>query len=131
MNNDIATYNNTQEAERKKICDLLASEIYKALPEAENKIWHGSPVWFLKGNPIVGYSARKNHIQLLFWSGQSFNEPDLQSEGSFKAAEARYTNVGQINTTHLRNWLEKAEKIQWDYKNIVKRRGELIRLEEL
>jgi len=129
MNTDITAYNDAQEAERKEICELLASEIYGNMPEAENKIWHGSPVWFLDGNPVVGYSARKNHIQLLFWSGQSFDEPGLQPEGSFKAAEARYTEVSQINTVDLRHWLEKAKKIQWDYKNIVKRRGELIRLD--
>ena len=129
MNADITAYNNAQEAERKKICELLASEIHSNMPEAEYKIWHGSPVWFLNGNPIVGYSARKHDIQLLFWSGQSFDEPGLKPEGSFKAAEARYTDAEQINTTDLRNWLEKAKKIQWDYKNIVKRRGELLRLD--
>lgn len=128
MNKDVAAYNANQEGERQKVCELLATEISKALPEAENKLWHGAPVWFLKGNPVVGYAARKSNIQLLFWSGQSFDEPGLQPEGSFKAAQARYTEVTQINTTDLQRWLEKAQEIQWDYKNIVKRRGELVRL---
>jgi hypothetical protein len=32
---------------------------------------------FLHGNPIVGYSKLKDCIRLLFWSGQSFDEPNL------------------------------------------------------
>ena len=59
------------------------------LPDAEQKIWHAHPVWFLNGNPIVGYSKLKECVRLLFWSGQSFDEPGLQKEGSFKAAEKR------------------------------------------
>jgi hypothetical protein len=132
MNTAITAYNNAQEDERRKICELLAAEIagvYADMPQTESKIWHGSPVWFLDGNPVAGYSALKNNIQLLFWSGQSFEEPGLLPEGSFKAAEARYTSVEQVNAADLRRWLEKAQKIQWDYKNIVKRRGELVRLD--
>ncbi|MGZ4088795.1 MAG: DUF1801 domain-containing protein, partial [Bacteroidia bacterium] len=49
-------------------------------------------------------------------------------EGSFKAAEVRYTSVEQINLKELQRWLKKAEAIQWDYKNIVKRKGVLERL---
>jgi Domain of unknown function (DU1801) len=99
------------------------------LPEAENKIWHAHPVWFLDGNPVVGYSKMKSGaIRLLFWSGQSFDEEKLKNEGSFKAAEIRYTDAAQINLEDLQRWLEKARSIQWDYKNIVKRKGVLERL---
>lgn len=128
MNPDITTYNHSQSEQEKQICDLLYQEIHQALPEAENKIWHRHPVWFLEENPIVGYSKLKNGIRLLFWSGQSFDEPSLQPEGSFKAAEARYANVDEINTDDLKRWLEKSVKTQWDYKNIVKRKGQLERL---
>lgn len=128
MNKDIPAYNNAQGKEEKAICDILAHEIDKNLPDAENKIWHAHPVWFLNGNPIVGYSKLKTCIRLLFWSGQSFNEEGLQKEGSFKAAEVRYTSATQINTDDLKRWLEKARNIQWDYKNIVKRKGVLERL---
>jgi hypothetical protein len=128
MNKDIEVYNNSQAKEEKAICTLLSREIYRHLTEAESKIWHGSPVWFLEGNPIAGYSVLKDCVRLLFWSGQSFNEPGLQPEGSFKAAEARYTKNSQVNTVNLDRWLEKSKSIQWDYKNIVKRRGTLERL---
>lgn len=128
MNKDIKAYNNSQSADDKKICTVLAEEISSHLSEAENKIWHGHPVWFLDGNPIVGYHKLKNCVRLLFWSGQSFDEAGLQPEGSFKAAEARYTNVEQINTKDLKRWLNKSKKIQWDYKNIVKRKGILERI---
>lgn len=128
MNKDILTYNNQLSGEDKNICDFLASEIIKGLPQAESKVWHGAPVWFIDGNPIVGYAKLKDSIQLLFWSGQTFDEPGLHKEGSFKAAEVRYSSVSDINPQDLQNWLEKSAKIQWDYKNIVKRRGELERL---
>ena len=128
MNKDIKDYNSKQTEKDKIICDLLAENINQHLPEAENKIWHAHPVWFLEGNPIVGYSKLKNCVRLLFWSGQSFEEPTLQNEGTFKAAEARYTEVEQVNIDDLKRWLTKARDIQWDYKNLIKRKGKLERL---
>lgn len=128
MHKDIPVYNKAQTVDDKAICDQLAREIDQALPEAESKIWHAHPVWFLDGNPVVGYSKLKNNVRLMFWSGQSFDEKGLLPEGSFKAAEVRYTDVDQIDSEDLQRWLEKARKIQWDYKNIVKRRGVLERL---
>ena len=68
-------------------------------------------------------------MRLLFWSGQSFEEEGLVPEGKFKAAEARYTDVKQIKKTELKRWLKKSKTIQWDYKNIVKRKGKLEMLE--
>ena len=128
MHKDIRTYNLSLAKEEKKICTLLAKEIDTGLPEAESKIWHRTAVWFLEGNPVVGYAKLKDSVQLLFWSGKSFEESGLESEGKFKAAQVRYTNVSEINVKHLARWLKKAKKIQWDYKNIVKRKGRLIRL---
>jgi len=128
MNKEIQAYNESLSDNDKAICILLLQEINRHLSDAENKIWHGHPVWFLNGNPIVGYSKLKNSIRLLFWSGQSFDEPGLQPEGNFKAAEMRYTSAEQINTNDLKRWFEKSKKIQWDYKNIVKRKGVLERL---
>ena len=128
MNKEIQAYNDSQSKEDKEICNALLAEITSNLPEAENKIWHAHPVWFLDGNPIVGYSKLKGSVRLLFWSGQSFEEENLQNEGSFKAAEMRYTSISQINTKDLSRWLKKSKEIQWDYKNIVKRKGVLERL---
>ncbi|WP_276381718.1 DUF1801 domain-containing protein [Flavobacterium sp. H4147] len=128
MNSEIKAYNDSKSPEDKKICDILSTEINQFLQEAESKIWHSHPVWFLDGNPVAGYSKQKNAVKLLFWSGQSFEENDLKNEGSFKAAEKSYTNSDQINIEDLKRWLEKARQIQWDYKNIVKRKGILIRL---
>lgn len=128
MNDDILAYNDTQPDDRKLICKQLAEELQKGLPEATSKVWHGSPVWFLDGNPIAGYAVRKNSVQLLFWSGQSFDEPGLKPEGTFKAAEAHYTHEDQIDSDDVQRWLQKSRDIQWDYKNIVKRKGVLERL---
>jgi hypothetical protein len=128
MQPDTAKYNDAQAPDDRAICHLLAQEIDRHLPEAENRIWHAHPVWFLDGNPIVGYSKLKHCVRLLFWSGQSFEEEGLAKEGSFKAAEARYTAADQVDTRALKRWLAKARDIQWDYKNIVRRKGRLDRL---
>lgn len=128
MDKGILDYNKKQSTDDRAICDLLADVIERGLPKAESKIWHGSPVWFLDGNPIVGYHKLKSSVRLLFWSGQSFEEEGLEPEGSFKAAEVRYTDVDEVKTRDLRRWLKKSKEIQWDYKNIVKRKGKLVRL---
>ena len=57
MHADTVDYNESLAPEDREICNLLAREIDRALPEAENKIWHAHPVWFLDGNPVVGYST--------------------------------------------------------------------------
>lgn len=128
MDKGIQSYNDALAEGDREICARLAEVIDKALPEAESKIWHAHPVWFLDGNPIVGYSKLKGAVRLLFWSGQSFDEEGLQNEGKFKAAEARYETVKDIRVTELKRWLRKSREIQWDYKNIVKRKGVLERL---
>ncbi len=129
MNVDIQAYNNSQSVEDKLICDALAEQINLHLPEAENKIWHAHPVWFLDGNPIVGYSKQKKGIRLMFWSGQSFDENKLNVlGGKFQDASIFYNSIDEIDTTDLKIWLQKAKEIQWDYKNIVKRKGILERL---
>jgi uncharacterized protein YdhG (YjbR/CyaY superfamily) len=129
MNKEIQLYNNKQTAAEKAICDLLAQEICANLPKAENKIWHAHPVWFLEGNPIVGYSKQKAGIRLMFWSGVSFEEEYLKpGTGKFKDASAIFTSVDEIKIKDLKRWLSKSKKIQWDYKNIVKRKGVLERL---
>jgi hypothetical protein len=126
---EIQEYNNSQSAEDREICNVLAGEISRNLTEAENKIWHAHPVWFLDGNPIVGYSKLKGCIRLFFWSGASFEEQDLKpGTGKFKDASIRYTNAEQINRDDLKRWLEKSKKIQWDYKNLIKRKGGLVRI---
>ena len=129
MNEDIKAYNDKQASEDKAICNLLAELINGVLSESENKIWHAHPVWFLEGNPIVGYSKQKPGLRLMFWSGADFDEVDLNVRGAkFKDASIFFNTVDQINTTDLRRWLEKSRAIQWDYKNIVKRKGQLERL---
>ena len=128
MNPDTQKYNEALSSTDREIATLLAETIDRHLPEAENKIWHAHPVWFLDGNPIVGYSKLKGCVRLLFWSGQSFDEEKLKSEGTFKAAEARYTGADQVDTEDLKRWLSKARDIQWDYKSLVRRRGRLERL---
>ena len=128
MHADTKQYNAAQAPADRAICELLAKEIDAHLPDAENKVWHAHPVWFLDGNPIVGYSKLKGCVRLLFWSGRSFESDGLKNEGKFQAAEARYTSADEVDTAQLARWLAEARDIQWDYKNIVRRKGRLERL---
>jgi hypothetical protein len=128
MHSETVKYNEAQSPEDRRTCELLAQEIDLALQEAENKVWHAHPVWFLDGNPVVGYSKLKSCVRLLFWSGQSFSTPGLSPEGKFKAAEARFASADQIDLQFLRRWIAECREVQWDYKNIVKRKGRLERL---
>lgn len=128
MDKEVQAYIKSLSSADKAIATKLYEEISRSLPDAENKVWHRHPVWFLNGNPIVGFSKLKDSLRLMFWSGQSFDEPELLPEGSFKAAEAKYTAVDQIKVKELKRWLDKSKKIQWDYKNIIKRKGVLEKL---
>ena len=129
MKPEIQTYNLSQSETHLKICDVLANELTHGLPEAENKIWHAHPVWFLDGNPIVGYSIQKRGVRLMFWSGKDFDESALNVEGEkFKDASIFYNDLSEVNSEDLERWLQKARAIQWDYKNLVKRKGQLERL---
>lgn len=129
MNAEIKTYNERQTKVDKEICNLLATTIDKELKDAENKIWHAHPVWFLEGNPIVGYDKLKDSVRLLFWSGADFEDEKLKpGTGKFKDASIRYTSPEQVDLTDLKRWLQKSKEIQWDYKNIVKRKGKLERI---
>ena len=128
MHPDTHAYHAALAPADRAICDALAGAIERHLPEADNEVWHGHPVGFLEGNPIVGYARRKDAVRLLFWSGRSFDEAGLTPEGSFQAAEARYTAVQQVDPVALERWLGKGRATQWDYKNIVRRKGKLERL---
>jgi hypothetical protein len=126
---DTRTYHNKFSSDEKAICQLLFLQINKHLSGADNKIWHGHPVWFLDGNPIVGYSKQKKGIRLMFWSGASFDEEKLSVRGEkFKDASIFYNKKDEIDTKDLKRWLRKSQDIQWDYKNIVRRKGRLERI---
>ena len=129
MNEEIKTYHSKQTLGDKKICSELARIIDSELNEAESKVWHAHPVWFLDGNPIVGYSKQKAGIKLMFWSGADFEEEALNVKGEkFKDASIFYSDFSEIKVSALKRWLKKSKEIQWDYKNIVKRKGRLEKL---
>lgn len=129
MTEEINSYNKKQSLVDYEICKLLANQISQELDDATCKIWHAHPVWFLNGNPIVGYSKQKAGIRLMFWSGIDFEEEKLKAgSGKFKDASIIYTSVDQIKEEELKRWLQKSREIQWDYRNIVKRKGKLERL---
>jgi len=129
MHPEISKYNEQHESEHQAVCEALAREIDRNLPHAESRIWHAHPVWFLDGNPTVGYSKQKPGIRLMFWSGADFDEEKLNVVGKkFKDASIFFNHISEIKKADLRRWLQKAQEIQWDYKNLVRRKGQLERL---
>ena len=120
---DVLEYNAAQNGKHEAICTALAELFAKSLPTAGSKVWHGHPVWFIESNPIVGYSIKKAGVQVLFWSGQSFENSGLKPLGKFKAAAFDVEKTDTKTKTLLSTWLIEAEKIQWDYANLVKKRS--------
>ncbi|AZA58079.1 DUF1801 domain-containing protein [Chryseobacterium shandongense] len=131
MSSNIQEYNNSQTESDRLMCEKLCEIINENLIDSESKIWHAHPVWFLDGNPIVGYSKQKKGIRLMFWSGKSFNEEILNVLGEkFQDASVFYNDISEMDEDAIKRCLEKAEKIQWDYKNLVKRKGQLIQIKK-
>lgn len=129
MNSDIQAYSEKQTTSDQEVCNALFKIISNELTEAESKIWHAHPVWFIDGNPIVGYSKQKKGIRLMFWSGASFDEEILSIKGEkFKDASVFYNNSTEIEIKDLERCLKKSREIQWDNKNLIKRKGQLERL---
>lgn len=131
MDGDIDTYNSSQPKQWHNLLNTLSHEFNAAYTDGTSKIFHRNPAWFLDGNPIVGYYVPKSGkcVRVMFWSGQSFGAPGLVPEGSFKAATRDYTSITDIDIPQLQAWLNEARTIQWDYKNIVKNRGVLHKIE--
>lgn len=129
IKNSIEEYNSLQDGEYHQICSQLCNLINVNLLNSTSKVWHGAPVWFLDGNPVVGYSKQKAGVRLMFWSGADFGEEKLRSgTGKFKDASIFYNSTSEVDSSDLKVWLKKAKEIQWDYKNIVKHKGQLFKI---
>src|SRR5215471_17621331 len=100
--NPIAAYARVQSPELRAICDKLQVEIDKTLPRATSKIWHGSPVWWIGENPVVGYNVRQKRVDLMFWSGQLFDDSRLKPLGKDKAAQVSFQDESDIELPELR-----------------------------
>ncbi|MEN9706568.1 MAG: hypothetical protein RIS31_134 [Actinomycetota bacterium] len=126
---DIDDYNSVLESESRQVAETIRAMIGKTIPEAEGKVWHGHPVWFIAGNPVVGFSLKKSGIELLFWSGQSFPTVGLTPVGKYQAAGLQGLTNNNLGTLPIVQWLRESEQIQWDYKNLPKNRT-LVKLTE-
>jgi uncharacterized protein YdhG (YjbR/CyaY superfamily) len=115
---DIVKYNLEQLDEYQPIVNLLNIEIEKVLQNATPKIYHASPVWFIGGNAVVGYTGAKKGVELLFWNGQEFGESELVPVGKFHAAKIVYSSLAEINCNDLDRWLRKSAELIWDLKQI-------------
>jgi hypothetical protein len=78
------------------------------------KIEAPQTVWFVGTNPVVGYTARKAGVMLMFWNGQHFEEPELQASGSFHMAQIAYNDASEIDEVKLARWLKRAGTNIWD-----------------
>lgn len=120
---DIMRYNaELDDPHHWEIADLFCEAVTELLPDASGKVWHGHPVWFLDGNPIVGYHLQKGTMKVLFWSGQSFDEPDFVPVGKFTAAGFSIPEPADFGAYDWETLLGKARDIQWDYGNLPKNR---------
>jgi len=117
----IAAYSQALTPEFRTMCDTLQELISAALPDAASKVWHGSPVWFMEENPVVGYNATAKTVNLLFWNGQAFGDPALQPVGKYRAAQAVFGDAAEIDPMVIRLWLKKAKSDVFDSKAFFKK----------
>ena len=117
----IAAYSRAQSPAMRAMCELLRESIEAAIPKATSKVWHGSPVWFIDENPVVGYSATAKTVNLLFWNGQAFDEPDLKPVGKYRAAQAVFRDAAEIDPKVVRRWLKKAKADVFDSNGFFKK----------
>ncbi len=117
----IAAYAGAQPEAFRTICERLRELIAAELPQATAKVWHGSPVWFLEENPVVGYNATSKAVHLLFWNGQAFGEAALEPVGKYRAAQARLASAAEIDPAAVRRWLQKAARDVFDSKGFFKK----------
>ncbi len=101
----IGDYSRSQTPELAAICEALRVLIDSVLPRAASKIWHGAPVWFIDGHPVVGYSIKARKAALLFWNGQALGEPVLRPLGKYFAAEMLFTGVSELDPPTIRRLL--------------------------
>ena len=74
-------------------------------------------------------SVSYTHLDVYKRQGADFEEENLNVKGvKFNDASIFYNETSQINIEEIKRWLEKSKTIQWDYKNIVKRKGKLERI---
>ena len=110
----ICAYAESLTPRQSAICAVLRKSLDAGLPQATAKVWHAIPVWFIGENPVVGYTKKANGVALMFWNGQSFDEPTLEKVGSFKAAHVIYTDASQISPKDKHRWMKKASTDIWD-----------------
>jgi|SRR6218665_65633 len=84
MNTAIKTYNDSQLPTDQEICSLLCKMINQQFPDAESKIWHAHPVWFLDGNPVVGYSNSKIPYGCCFGVGNPLKKTNCTMKAVLK-----------------------------------------------
>ena len=124
---DILNYNDELESTVRELAQAFCTQIAATIPQAQGKVWHGHPVWFIDENPVAGYSLKKSGLEVLFWSGQSFRAPGLTPNGKFKAAALPVSDLANLDVARLVSWLRESIDIQWDYGNLFKNR-ELVKL---
>jgi hypothetical protein len=117
---DIQEYNSSLGASHREIAQSLCALISESLPGAEGKVWHGHPVWFIDGNPILGYSLKKAGIEVLFWSGKSFATAGLRPVGKYQAAGIAVDSLGDV--AKVSTFMAEAQSVQWNYKDLPKLR---------
>lgn len=120
----IPSYISAQKPALAAVCRELRKEVKAALPKAIGKIYHSTPVWFIGENAVVGFSVTaKKKVNLLFWNGKAFREPDLKAVGKFKAAQIQFGDVEEIDKKKLKKWLKKAKTNIWDFAGVRKKRA--------
>lgn len=110
----IDAYSQAQKADFRDVRSVAQADRRKYLEGNVESLARGSPAWFLGENPVVGYSASKKSVKLLFWNSKALDEPDLKAVGKYRATRAIFAYGDEIDPQVVRRWLEKAKSSVFD-----------------
>ena len=111
MHTDTAQYNHSLPPAEQAIAELLATEIDRTLPEAENKVWHAHPVWFSMAIRSPATANSRAACACCSGAGSRLTSRDWRRRAVSRQLEARYVTAGDVNVPDLQRWLGRARDI--------------------
>ena len=87
MTTEIDNYLATLDARHRATLQIVRERIAALIPDAEEGISYGAPVFRLAGRPIAGFSASKHHLSYLPHSGSVLSEVEPHELLGFSASK--------------------------------------------
>ena len=91
------------------IARTMRTIIDAGLPQAEGKMWHGSPVWIIDKTPVALIKAYPAYVTFALFRGQILIDSSGRLEkGSGEMASVKLRAAGEIDAPLFADWLRQA-----------------------